>query len=561
MPSYFSNVNPQESHDGALPLIDQIMVAQAQEPLSSYDNLEQAEERLSLSGLTEDQAKRRQLLEEAAELIKEEFFSSSLIGAKKVDTGLKLSALYQTLAIEYKQAYARTGLEITAELRHTTLTKKQRDIIDLYDSNFHLLTNNIDLSEQKTKYLLDKYHEAKLNIPYYSFNKHIEISTFFSNILSDINDTNDLLNNKNSTLKKGSETPYSLLSSDTHFWKTAVAQRMPTQLGDIYHKKFSLDKSTKIMCAGSCFAQHIGNTLRENGFNFLNYEPTFTEHVLLAKIADQSFGYNMYSARYGNIYTTRQLRQLFLRSFDRFQPVEEFWLQNDRYYDPFRPSIEPYGYYTLQEARLMRKSHLAAVKRLFLETEVLVFTLGLTECWTHQEDGAVYPVCPGAAAGVFDPDKYKFLNLTYNDIITDLNLLVGELKEVNPKIKLLLTVSPVPLVATASDNHVLVATMKSKAILRAAAAEIYDQYDFVDYFPSYDLISSIPFGRGAFCENLRQVKPEVVKFVMTRFLQAHGFSYQTEPTPSPKLASVVSAASTQQIEEKCEELLLEAFNK
>jgi hypothetical protein len=359
---------------------------------------------------------------------------------------------------------------------------------------------------------------------------------------------------------KGSVTPYSSFSPDKHFWKTAVAQRMPTQLVEIYTKKFSLDKTTKIMCAGSCFAQHIGKALKDNGFNFLDYEPPFTKPVALARVSDETFGYNLYSARYGNIYTTRQLRQLFLRAFDRLSPIDDFWLQNGHYYDPYRPSIEPFGYYTLKEAHKMRKSHLAAVKKLFLESELLIFTMGLTECWCNKEDGVVYPVCPGAAAGEYNEEKHKFLNLTYADITYDLHLFISELREVNPKIKLLLTVSPVPLVATASDDHVLVATMKSKAALRTAAAEMRDRYDFVDYFPSYDIISSIPFARGAFSENLRQVKPEVVKFVMAKFLQAHGFSCQTTEAPKAE-ATAPPGAPAQQTDEICEELLLEAFNK
>ena len=41
----------------------------------------------------------------------------------------------------------------------------------------------------------------------------------------------------------------------------------------------------------------------------------------------------------------------------------------------------------------------------------------------------------------------------------------------NPKARLVLTVSPVPLAATASGSHVLPATIYSKSVLRAAAQE------------------------------------------------------------------------------------------
>jgi len=91
------------------------------------------------------------------------------------------------------------------------------------------------------------------------------------------------------------------------------------------------------------------------------------------------------------------------------------------------------------------------------------------------------------------------------------------LKSINPKAKMLLTVSPVPLNATASDDHVLVASTRSKSVLRSVAGDIAEDESDVFYFPSYEVISSHP-GRGMFFEpDLRNVNDAGVKLVMKHF--------------------------------------------
>lgn len=166
------------------------------------------------------------------------------------------------------------------------------------------------------------------------------------------------------------------------------------------------------MSLGSCFARHIGRALKKNDFNFLGYEPAYIDCYYFAAPPDD-LGYGLFSARYGNLYTVRQLRQLFLRAFGSFLPVEEFRGDDGSWFDPFRPTIEPFGYHSRLEAVNMRAAHLAAVRRLFEDSELMIFTMGLTEAWRDKRDGAVYPMCPGTVAGVFDANKHEFINFSY----------------------------------------------------------------------------------------------------------------------------------------------------
>jgi hypothetical protein len=78
-------------------------------------------------------------------------------------------------------------------------------------------------------------------------------------------------------------------------------------------------------------------------------------------------------------------------------------------------------------------------------SEVLVFTLDLTEAWVSNADGAVFPVCPGVSGGSFDACRYSFVNFSYEDIVADLEAFICRWKAVRSDGKLILTVSPVPL--------------------------------------------------------------------------------------------------------------------
>ena len=62
---------------------------------------------------------------------------------------------------------------------------------------------------------------------------------------------------------------------------------------------------------------------------------------------------------------------------------------------------------------------------------------------------------------------------------------------------MILTVSPVPLVATAAGKHVLVATTYSKSVLRVACEEVCQKAADVMYFPSYEIITG-NYNRGSY---------------------------------------------------------------
>lgn len=304
-----------------------------------------------------------------------------------------------------------------------------------------------------------------------------------------------------------------------NFWRSGVSEAHPLTVENFYRKKFSIDGGDKIATAGSCFAQHVANYLRKNGFNVMDVEPppsTLSDDVA------RRFGYRIYSARYGNIYSVRQLLQLARDADSGTVEAANVWTKDGRFFDALRPNVEEQGFDSIEEALALRKYHLSKVKELFVKMNVFIFTLGLTEAWVDKRSGRIFPTAPGTIAGEYDPEIYAFKNFGFNEIHDDFVEFHDLIRTWNPDLRVILTVSPVPLTATATDDHVLVATTYSKSVLRSVAGALSAEYPNIDYFPSYEMVAS-PWSKGFFFEsNMRSVNPGGVAAVMRIFFDQHG---------------------------------------
>ena len=345
--------------------------------------------------------------------------------------------------------------------------------------------------------------------------------------------------------------PYSHLPVSA-FWRTAVKNNKLPLLTDLYQKKFEILPETTIASGGSCFAQHIAHALRIKGYAILDLEPPPPG---LSRKVSARFGYGLYSARYGNIYTVHHLLSLAKESFGNQRTV--IWEKEGKYYDAKRPSVEPYGLESAEEVEIHRSQHLKSVRKMFLNADVFVFTFGLTEAWLDAETGDVYPTAPGVVAGSYEETKYFFKNYNYDEILNgflEFQSLVNSerAKERKKNLNFILTVSPVPLTATASNEHVLVANMNSKSKLRAVAGELALRSNYIAYFPSYEIITSPWSGKNYYSkDNFRDIISTGIDDVMKVFFQSHAIFNEI----------TTRAENKREINEDsfCDEVILDSF--
>ncbi len=343
------------------------------------------------------------------------------------------------------------------------------------------------------------------------------------------------------------ENPYRS-QPDKAFWSRSVASQFDAS-DLVYFDHQLIRRGETFASAGSCFAANVIEPLEAAGYSYVRTEelPPPLCHL------PENLGYAKFSARYGNIYTARQFRQLLERAEGEFVPRESFWQLSDRIIDPFRPGLR-YPARSMREFLELQEVHLQAVRRAFSVANVTIFTLGLTEAWESALDGAVFPTCPGTVGGEFDPSLHRFRNFSVDEVVQDMRKSFQIIRSWNPEARFVLTVSPVPLVATATKNHVLSATILSKSILRVAAGVLAED-DGVDYFPAYEIVTGPQAPFSYFESNRRDVSPGAIAEVMRALLSV------CESGPSEPYIEITNQKtrelSRDLIAAECDEVVLE----
>ncbi|RKP58467.1 GSCFA domain-containing protein [Pararobbsia silviterrae] len=348
--------------------------------------------------------------------------------------------------------------------------------------------------------------------------------------------------------------PYKHLPAE-NFWKRSVSDHVWSSLNFKPNTRFKIQANDKVSTAGSCFAQHIARNLPSLGLHHFVSE---TPHPMMTKARADESQYGVFSARYGNIYTARQLRQLIEFAFDIRERTVLVAQCKDGWADMLRPSIPANHFASPEDVAADRHFHLDCVRRMFIESDYFVFTLGLTEAWFDTETGIVFPACPGTRVGEYDATRHQFVNYSFGEILDDLKWCIAFCRSVNPGLRWLFTVSPVALAATATEHHVVVATAASKAILRAVADEICRSEAHCDYFPSFEIISS-PASFGQFLDgDLRSISPRGVSLVMDVFRRSFVQTTVTHrqmgrPISIPDEHQTAAAAVREAVRAECDE--------
>lgn len=299
----------------------------------------------------------------------------------------------------------------------------------------------------------------------------------------------------------------------------AFFKKLSGRNGDIYLEpdpRLSIGPEDKIISAGSCFAARIATFIRTSGLTYLFSDDRVSSED--NEVREESSA--IFSLRYGNIYTTRHLAQL-LRRVTGKQAIDPPVAQdeNQRYRNLFRPSVLSYS--SVDVLRADDEAHLSNVKTLLERATVFTFTLGLTEQWIDKETEITFPSAPGCGFGAFDTSKHTFHNSTLPEVVGELRESIDLLREINPKLSIVLTLSPVPLVATYTSVSAVEATFYSKALLRQAIAQVVSEQPDTDvpltYFPSYEIVMNPFCINENFAADMRSISELGVDRVMQQF--------------------------------------------
>jgi hypothetical protein len=243
---------------------------------------------------------------------------------------------------------------------------------------------------------------------------------------------------------------------------------------------FQFEKTDTFYAIGSCFARNVEAALTNANLRVLSRE------FDLGKIGE-SLGeaYNFF-----NKYSVHSIYNELLWALERETfPGEEiiYPLREGKKYCDLQLGSAKLEF-SPKEILEFRHKYLDSLAQV-ADADVIILTLGYVETWYDKELGIYLNIAPPAALCKAHPDRFEFRVLSYEDVMQGMNDIYDLLKKHRTKpLKMLVTVSPVPLLSTFRDMDVLVANTYSKSVQRAVLECFVADKSDVDYFPSYEFV-------------------------------------------------------------------------
>ena len=227
-------------------------------------------------------------------------------------------------------------------------------------------------------------------------------------------------------------------------------------------KNYLINKSTNIFTAGSCFAVEIRKELKSKNYNIYPkyFNINFDAHkssIGSLPVRDNINHYNTYSI----LYELMRFHNLFKQNDNDYWIINDNWFGNQKaFQDPYRRAI--YSNNQKELFKTINKINHTMFDAL-TNSEVYIFTLGLTEVWKKKDNDMIACMNPGYAQGGGFKETF-FYSSSFDDNLSNLREIVKLSKKINNKINIIFTVSPVPLGRTFRNVDVVIANEESKAI-------------------------------------------------------------------------------------------------
>lgn len=284
--------------------------------------------------------------------------------------------------------------------------------------------------------------------------------------------------------------------------RTDAGNRVEPLAKPHFSTSFKLVPGESVFTIGSCFARNVEGVLESLGFDV----PMRNLTIVKGTFDDAESNPNIF-----NNYAVPSILN------------ELEWAVNPE--TPFDPStclleLTNNGYCDLHLTRLLKPVPLeeALARRARIKEgmakvrtcRVVVITLGLVEAWWDKVANRYLNIAPPKQAAKRFPGRFELHVLGYREILRNLEQIIALLRKFGRRDhRVILTVSPVPLGLTFTDQDVMVANAYSKSVLRAAAQEIWTKYDHVDYFPSFESVT-LSDRSLAWQDDLRHVTPALI---------------------------------------------------
>ena len=259
---------------------------------------------------------------------------------------------------------------------------------------------------------------------------------------------------------------------------------------DIPHSTVEITYNDRILTLGSCFAENIGTKLQEACFlTFIN-----------------PFGvmYNPMSVAQGIRY---------LLSEKEFTATDLF--QSGSLWNSLAHS-STFSAITADEALQKINSRLQAARYFLHETNVMMITLGTAWVFELVDTRKIVSNCHKLPASRFTRRR-----LSVDEIINEFTEVFGFLRNSYPGLKFIFTVSPIRHWKDGAHENTV-----SKSTLHLALDALEKQFDFVHYFPAYEIMMDELRDYRFYASDMLHPSDVAVDYIWQRFGDTY-FSSET----------------------------------
>ncbi|MBY0531535.1 MAG: GSCFA domain-containing protein [Xanthobacteraceae bacterium] len=241
---------------------------------------------------------------------------------------------------------------------------------------------------------------------------------------------------------------------------------------------FHFERGESVFTIGSCFARNVEVALKESGFVVPCADFT---------VPETEFWPNAKTSHALNKFSPFSMLNELRFAFEPTLRAEDFLVEDAvGMFADYQLHVR--GNVLLERALERRNQVRDRYQSGLKQSRVVIITLGMSEAWFDTKYGIYVNDNPSHNMVRLYPGRFEFRVLEYPALYECVDQTVQLLQRVCPNVKIMLTVSPVPLHRTFTSMDVITANTYSKSVLRAASGAIAAKYDFVDYFPSYESV-------------------------------------------------------------------------
>lgn len=264
---------------------------------------------------------------------------------------------------------------------------------------------------------------------------------------------------------------------------------------EISSNELQIKHTDRVLLLGSCFADNIGEKLSKGGFDCLHnpfgtlYNPASISAMLSQSVIDRRY--------------TAESRELFR---DERTGQWHSWMHHSMFSSADREHLI---------TQINDATHLTSQR--IKDAGLLIVTFGTSIIYRLKADGMLVANCHKQADRMFVRER-----MSHHDIVNQWVELLRQIHDINPKMKVIMTVSPIR-----HKRDGLHVNQLSKAVLLLAVDDIVckcnddGQDKWVQYFPSYEIMMDELRDYRYYADDMVHPSPLAVEYIWERFADTY----------------------------------------